>query len=354
MRCSIAAMSILCCSCLGVADERTLRDLEVGIASDERISVRVEGGLASIRSLEEGVHLWAGAPVLAIEIEAQAPSFRVRIENVLADAVLRGDAVIKLESQPFPTEKIWRVELPRAGAIRLELAPPDLASHEPWRFGLFADVQERIEDVGDIYARMNEDEAMRFVVMSGDLTERGTRAQLERFREKLKELRVPCFATLGNHELGTDDEIFRELYGRGNATFSFRGVRFTLIDSASATLAPLVYDWLDEWLVLGRGEFHVVSMHIPPLDPIGLRNGAFANRGEAKRLVATLAEGGVDLTIYGHVHSYYAFTNAGIPAFISGGGGAIPERLDGVDRHYLTVDVEPQTNAFQTALVRVD
>ena len=71
-------------------------------------------------------------------------------------------------------------------------------------------------------------------------------------------------------------------------------------------------------------------------------------------LLSRLASAKVDLTLYGHIHSYYAFENAGIPAFISGGGGAIPERFDGVGRHFLTVDVDPITSRLQTALVRID
>ncbi len=60
------------------------------------------------------------------------------------------------------------------------------------------------------------------------------------------------------------------------------------------------------------------------------------------------------MTIYGHIHSYYAFSNAGIPAYISGGGGAIPERFDGIGRHYLTVDVDPVSGVIETGLVRID
>jgi predicted phosphodiesterase len=71
-------------------------------------------------------------------------------------------------------------------------------------------------------------------------------------------------------------------------------------------------------------------------------------------LVARLASGKVDLTLYGHIHSFYAFANAGIPAYISGGGGAIPERLDGIGRHFLTIDVDPVSQLFQVAVVRVD
>ena len=42
------------------------------------------------------------------------------------------------------------------------------------------------------------------------------------------------------------------------------------------------------------------------------------------KLLGMLSAAGVDLTLYGHVHTYLEFTNAGIPAYISGGGGAIP------------------------------
>jgi Icc protein len=48
------------------------------------------------------------------------------------------------------------------------------------------------------------------------------------------------------------------------------------------------------------------------------------------------------------------FSNAGIPAYISGGGGAIPERFDGRGRRYLTIDVDPKVSVVQTAIVRID
>lgn len=66
--------------------------------------------------------------------------------------------------------------------------------------------------------------------------------------------------------------------------------------------------------------------------------------------MTTLADGDVDLTVYGHVHSFYAFENAGI----TGGGGSIPERLDGIGRHDLAIDVEPEPQRFEVGVVRVD
>jgi 3',5'-cyclic AMP phosphodiesterase CpdA len=352
----------LLAGCLEVADGRARRDARVGQASAAGATITVADGLAAVRGLgADHVRLWAQAPVLdvALTVPAGAPSFAIVVENALGDAALTAEdpaIVVSAETRPVPTEGHWTLALPAtaARAVRLRLAPPDEAAAGPWRFAAFADVQEKIDEVQDIYARMNEDPTIRFVVMSGDLTSRGSVGELERFQREMKSLNVPIYATLGNHELGTRDDLFHDYFGRGNCHFGFRGAQFTLLDSASATLAPAAYDWLYGWLAGGLDRPHYVFMHIPPLDPAGTRAGAFASRLEANRLLSLLAGGRVDLTIYGHVHSYYAYSNAGIPAYITGGGGAIPEQLDGIGRHYLVVDVDPATQHTTVGLVRVD
>jgi hypothetical protein len=44
-----------------------------------------------------------------------------------------------------------------------------------------------------------------------------------------------------------------------------------------------------------------------------------------------------------------------MPAFISGGGGAEPMRLDGIGRHFLVVDVDPTANEVRAVdVIRVD
>ena len=131
-------------------------------------------------------------------------------------------------------------------------------------------------------------------------------------------------------------------------------MRFSFVDSASGTVHPKVYDQLDGWLGSTESQKKAVLTHIPPLDPSGTRSGAFASRKEAAKFLKKLADHGVDVTFYGHIHSYYAFENAGIPAFISGGGGAIQERFDGIGRHFLTVDVIPWQQDLVVSLVRVD
>ncbi len=349
-------------SCLDVASIRAARDHEIGKASAGGIQVTVERGLAAVRHIDNTeLHLWASAPGLSLQIDpAQAGPYRVRIENVLENAVLTAssnDAAsipVDIVASPYPTERTWQIAIEAGKTVTLKLAAPDDSFGEPWRFAVYADVQEALGNVQEIYAKMNETPDIRFALISGDLTSQGTATQLEEFQTAMKALKFPCFATLGNHELGTRDDLYHDYFGRGNYSFRFREVQFSMLDSASATIDPLVYSWLDGWLEEGRDKLHVVTMHIAPIDPVGARNGSFASRAEADKLLMKLANGGVDMTLYGHVHSFYAFENAAIPAYISGGGGAIPERMDGIGRHFLTVDVSSSNKIEQVAVIRVD
>lgn len=337
---------VLLAGCTTVADERARRDERVGHAVLGDARVDVDDGHAAVRRFAPGeLVLWANAPTLRFTITEG--EWDVTIQNLLPDAELDGGVLVE---QRLPTEKRWTV----TGPATLTLAPPDAADTAPFRFAVMADVQEALDEVQDIYAVMREDPTIRFVLMSGDLTRRGTVAQLECFQQHLESLPIPMYATLGNHELGERDDLFHDYFGRGNWRFVYRGVQVTALDSASATLAPRAHEWLDQWIAEGTGRFHVVMMHIPPLDPSGVRNGAFASRAEAHDVIGRLARGRVDVAFYGHLHSLYAYEEAGVPSFISGGGGAVPEQFDDIGRHFLTVDVRPAEDAFDVAVVRVD
>ncbi len=349
--------------CVRPAEERALKDLAVGRAEGGGLSVVVEEGLAAVRGLESGaLTLWGNAPAFRVRATAAAGAsewWTLVVRNAMPDAELTAEAggePLEMEAGPalMPTTKTWRVRLPVGSEARLTVAPPDWETPGPFRFVALADVQEALPRVGDIYERMNQDDGLRFIFFSGDLTESGSREQLEEFQQRLETSRIPLYATLGNHETFLGEVPYHELVGRGSQHFTFRGVRFTMLDTANGTVDPLMEEQLDGWLEAGREAVHVVGMHIAPLDPIGLRNGSFSSRNEAAALVGKLARAGVDLTLYGHVHSYYAFSNAGIPAYISGGGGAIPETFDGVGRHYLTVEVDPAAGVKEVAVVRVD
>lgn len=341
-------------ACLGVADDRARLDLEVGRAASANVTVTVEDGLATVRSVTDTeIHLWANAPTFRFEVASTTDSeIAVRIENVLADARLESAEPFLTRERERPNEARYEIRPFSGLSATYALTTDDATNLEPWRFVVFADVQEAIDEVHEVFEAIDRQQA-RFSVVAGDLTEQGTVEEIERFQEEMRKMVTPAYVTLGNHELGASGPPYHDYFGRGTSSFVFRGVRFTFMDSASATISPLADDMLTGWL--DQPDFlHAAIMHIPPLDPSGVRNGAFASRGEAQRLLGRLARGGVDMTFYGHIHSFYAFDNAGIPAYITGGGGAIPERLDGIGRHFLVVEVEPSDRTYRTSLVRVD
>lgn len=349
-------------SCLRPSEDRAERDLEVGQAETAELAVSVKDGLAVVRALEEQtVVLWGSAPSFEVTLTTpHARTLTLEVQNCMSDAELvatQGDATVTpLESDGIPTRKRWQLELP-AGDTQLRLAAPDADADESFRFALLSDVQEAIVNVADVFDTINSknhEHQLRFLLGAGDLTQRGSRAELERYQNELLRLKIPYFTTLGNHELGQSPDLFHDYFGRGSFQFRFHGVYFTLLDSASASLDPLVYDWLDDWLLRARNDVHIVAMHIPPIDPIGVRNGSWASRSEAAKLLGRLAKGRVDLTLYGHVHSYYEFDNAGIQAYISGGGGAIPERFDRIGRHFMVFDADAKSGITATAVIKVD
>ncbi len=361
-----AVLALLAAGCMRPAENRAVRDSKVGRAEGGGMRWEVEDGLAAVRALAPGeLMLWGNAPAFTARatLAADAPSdWVLTVRNAMPGAELTAEAEdgerLSVEALPqaLPTVKMWRVSLRAGATARLTVAPPDWQLREPFRFAALADVQEALPRVGDIYARMRRDDSLRFILFSGDLTERGSREELLEFQERLEAgSKIPLYATLGNHEtFSTDAEEYTSLVGRGSQSCTVRGVRFSVVDSSNGTLDPGVEEQLETWLAASRDGVHVVSMHVPPQDPVGLRGGGFASRGEAAGLVGKMAREGVDLTLYGHIHSYYSFTNAGIPAFISGGGGAIPETFDGVGRHYLAVDVDASEGLREASLIRVD
>jgi predicted phosphodiesterase len=357
----LALVLAACAACSPPSAQRAERDLEIGRAEAAGVAFVVDEGLAAVRTAEPGVlRLWCSAPLVTITASNTSgeAAWRVDLENAMPDAELEavagdGSSIdVTPSAGGLPTRKSFTLVLP-SGVTSLRITTPDAGDRRPWRFALMSDVQDAMDEVQDVFGVINAQPGVRFLLGAGDLSQSGTREELERFQRELEGLVVPYYTTLGNHD-APPLTPWHELYGRGSFRFVYRGVHFSMVDSASATLDPQVYDWLTTWLAEGRDAVHVVAMHIPPLDPVGVRNGAFGSRGEAGKLLQMLRDGGVDLSLYGHIHSFYQFENAGIPAFISGGGGALPEKLDGIGRHVMVIDIGADGGLERTEVVRVD
>lgn len=352
----LSLVAILSTGCLRPGLDRAQLDRTVGQAQAQGTLWQVEGGLATFQAItDDAATLWAQAPDLTLTAQTESPAtWTLTVRNLPQDAVIsHADSVgsTGLDSE-LPTVKHWQITLP-AGASTVRIAPPDVDAPGSFRVAILSDVQRALPDVGDIYAVMNRDPTIRFVVSAGDLVNNGAPAELEEFQTRLEALNTPFYATPGNHERGAEETAWRDAFGRGSFQFAFKGAWFTFADSSAATVDPVVYGWLEDWLDAAADDVHLFLTHVPPIDPEGGRNGGWRSRREAAKFFTLLGRHAVDAAVYGHVHSLYRYRNGGVDAWISGGGGALPERLDGVERHYLTVDIETDRIA-QVAMVPVD
>lgn len=342
----LVLVATLALACIQPASKRSDDERAVGLASLGQTQVRVEDGLAAVRELREGyLLLWAQAPVLRLTIDTPGPaSLRLEVRNCTPDAQLRAeDGVIASLPAPRPVWCHYDVDL-RAGSNALELAPPDWQEPSPFRFADMGDIQTAMDRVDEVFATISATPGLRFVMSTGDITENGEESEYDLFEDKLAALTIPYYSTIGNHELASDIRQWHERFGRYSVHFRFKDTDFSFVDSASASLDPSLLNDLEQWLDRGQDRVHIFGTHYPPVDPVGARSGDFRSRTEAFTLLSMLAQGNVDLALYGHIHSYYEFSNAGVPSYISGGGGARPERFDGIGRHFLVVEVDPADN----------
>ncbi len=344
----LALATLTLASCTRPGEQRAMAELDIGAADLGGVTVQATGGLAAIRDLRStAIDLWSQTPDLELTVTTDAAAtWTVIARNTLRDAVLTVSGVTHVRAPDgLPTVATFTVPLD-AGVHTLRIAPPDADLAEPYRVAAMADIQTALPIVDDVFRAISAVPDLRFVVAMGDITERGQTDEYDLFERQLQTLTIPFYTTLGNHELWAPAARFYDRYGRASFHFAFKGAAFTFVDSGDTGLDPIVETWLDGWLADAQDQAHVFLTHVPPLDPFGGRYGSFRSAEDARRLIARLITGEVDLALYGHIHTYSAYRNGGIPSYISGGGGALPMTWDGIDRHFLTVTIDPGTGAI--------
>lgn len=147
-----------------------------------------------------------------------------------------------------------------------------------------------------------------FCLMSGDWTERGTRAELGAVRDAFRELGIPVHGVIGNHDYGTAesradyDGIFP---GAINYFFEAGGWQWLGLDTSEGhkakgtTIQPHTLSWLDAQLPkLDRRKPTVVFTHFPlgPLTP--------SRPANADALLTRLVGYNLQAVFSGHFHGF--------------------------------------------------
>jgi 3',5'-cyclic AMP phosphodiesterase CpdA len=102
----------------------------------------------------------------------------------------------------------------------------------------------------------------KFVVITGDITQSGTRTEVLKFIEIAATLGVPCYPVLGNHDIYFNNwPVWKELIGSTcyRIDSSTGGATLFILDSANAFFGAAQLDWLEKELRTANPQVFVFS-----------------------------------------------------------------------------------------------
>jgi predicted phosphodiesterase len=199
-----------------------------------------------------------------------------------------------------------------------------------WPFAFTGDSHDDRTGLFDRVLSAVDDSDMEFLVHAGDMVNRNTEEEWERFRKATASFRKPLYPVIGNHELSGNwtraRKRFAKRFGLPGTAYSFthKNARFAILDNADGTLPEKTLSRLDRDLAAhpkGTGgiSFLLVAMHIPPaigeIAPHGTRPGYVEQSGKLLRI---LKKHGADAVLCGHEHMNLVEDWDGIPVIVSG------------------------------------
>jgi outer membrane protein assembly factor BamB/predicted phosphodiesterase len=194
------------------------------------------------------------------------------------------------------------------------------AQWKPFRFAFLSDTHigspngGAEEDLRRTVADINQMTDIAFVVITGDITELGTDAEIKLAKEILDGLKVPYYIIPGNHDSGWSESggvTFGKVFGYDKFNFEFNGIRFLgcasgpFVRMSDGHIPRDAVVWLDKELKNIDPQKPVIFLNHYPLDK-DLDNWYEAI--DRLKLHNTLA------VLCGHGHNNHALNFEGIPA----------------------------------------
>lgn len=208
-------------------------------------------------------------------------------------------------------------------------------------------------DILDRILKTSKERGASFVLHTGDVTEDGSEQGFAEIRNVIGATGLPVHAAIGNHDSRTDGtpDLFRKYLNEPNQAFDAGGLRFVIIDNAdrSVGFSPETLAWLARDLAEHRSARYVIVFHRPFMFPLSQVVGddetptSRRTNDEFLRLIETAR---VAAIFAGHLHTYLPYSLAGIPTYVTGGGGGEPQTALGAfgkkQKHFLLVHASGQ------------
>ncbi|MGB9668032.1 MAG: metallophosphoesterase family protein [Thermosulfidibacteraceae bacterium] len=199
---------------------------------------------------------------------------------------------------------------------------------------------------GDIIRDINDDESIKFVIILGDITQRGSLEEYLIAIDKLKKLKKPTVVLIGNHDIHKNGrDWFYKFFGYFYFYFKVGNSCFVMLDTSEKRYFPsFELKWLEDVLKSSYDcNLKFVFSHIPLFDPAKgekEKGHSIQDFKLANLLLELLKKYNVDTIFCGHIHGFFSGYWDSLKFYVSGGGGG---DLGGVGEnyfyHYLKVTI---------------
>jgi len=151
-----------------------------------------------------------------------------------------------------------------------------------------------------------------FLIVNGDITQRGLASEWESFERDRVELSVPLYLSIGNHDLFNEgEEQFYHYFGPTHYAFMVGEVLFVFLDTGNGVLSQKAKAWYLNLLQTTKARHILAFTHYSYLLTKIEKMVALPNPEEFYWMVNTNATYGVDALISGHLHRNLAQTLRG-------------------------------------------
>jgi 3',5'-cyclic AMP phosphodiesterase CpdA len=162
-----------------------------------------------------------------------------------------------------------------------------------------------------------------FILHTGDLSNRGSKKELEHFLEIVQTTipDIPLFVVAGNHEIVKGSKnIFKQIIGPLDYVLDSAklNIRVIVLDNADYILKPQQLDYLRQQLSSKRS-LNFVTIHIPPKTK---RWTWHSFKEGSADFMQILSDKKVTMAFCGHIHQFDEDEIKGVKYIITGGAGA--------------------------------
>jgi len=171
---------------------------------------------------------------------------------------------------------------------------------DSFRFVVISDCQRFYEEIDEFVGKINRYPDISFVVLNGDITDFGLRAEYLWISQRLQKLSFPFLVVIGNHDmLGNGRELYKQMFGPENFGFSYSGYKFIALNSNSQEVGhnDSLPDtsWLQQELSSTPSQEKIfVFAHLAPF------SGDFDRSLEQAYVKILASNGNVAYSIHGH------------------------------------------------------